>query len=116
MILCDRTISERAMTPAQQHFLDRQRVAEGRQSVSDGRIIRRPRAGRKAVIPDLAKTGVMPADHVERGLGGADGGKRGDGKTGGGANNRNSTHDNRSCFENGGPSPQRYLRRSGVRA
>src|ERR1700733_1701190 len=110
----DRTVSERAGSFAHQNFLDRESFDESRQPMCHGGVMNRPRGGRKIVIPDLAETGVMPADHMKSGLRRAGGGERGEAKSGNGAENGKSTHDAISPVANINPVSAIGLRRSGA--
>src|ERR1700733_6606049 len=88
----DRTVSELASSPVQQNILGREGMAKGMDPVGDGGVTGRPRRGGQRVIPDLAKTGVVPADHMKSGLGRAGGGECGETKSGNGTKNGKSTH------------------------
>jgi hypothetical protein len=72
--------SELALPGADQAFLQRQHLDEGRHRLRHGGVIGRPWRGRDAFVPDLAKTVALPADQMKRGLGRAGHDKRGDGE------------------------------------
>src|SRR5258707_15381848 len=86
-------VSERTGAVAQQAILEHQRVAEGRHfAADDDDVVRRPRQGRDALVPDLAEAGILPADQMERGLGGAGDGKSGKGNAGEGGKGGKKAH------------------------
>src|SRR5665213_3009498 len=80
------------MTTVQHVVLDVERYDEGRHRVADDAVVRRPRRDRNRLVPDLAESGVVPADQAIIGPCRAGGGKRGQGNGGGGAKHGNATH------------------------
>src|ERR1700754_952527 len=74
--------------------LHRHGGVEGRHRVADGGVVRRPRRGRNALVPNLAEVVAAPLDQMEGGIGRAGHGNDGQADAGGGAKGENTTHDN----------------------
>src|ERR1700744_6496000 len=84
---------ERAIVLVHQPALDGNRPLEGRLAMGHDGVMRRPRRGREAVVPDLTVTRVGVADHMEgRGLRGACGDESGGGNEGGSSEGTNVMH------------------------
>jgi hypothetical protein len=73
-------VSEYASAGVQQVVLDTERIEERRHRCADDVVVRRGRDGRNAVVPDLAETGVVPADQMKIGFRRDSGGKCCEGK------------------------------------